>query len=67
MSDRKSRMGWELSIRSPSSSFLTKVTKGHRDLESEEGWIQKEGPSGHRWLTPVILGTQEAEIRRIIV
>jgi hypothetical protein len=23
--------------------------------------------AGHRWLTPVILATQEAEIRRILV
>jgi hypothetical protein len=30
--------------------------------------LQRSGlPAGHRWLTPVIIATQEAEIRRITV
>jgi hypothetical protein len=35
-----------------------------------EGWYQWEGESGgegHWWLTPIILATQEAEIKRISV
>jgi hypothetical protein len=28
-------------------------------------WTHRERESGHRWLAPVILATQEAEIRRI--
>jgi hypothetical protein len=29
--------------------------------------LRKEKKSGHPWLTPVMLATQEAEIRRIVV
>jgi hypothetical protein len=29
--------------------------------------IKKSGLTGHWWLTPVILATQEAEVRRITV
>jgi hypothetical protein len=29
--------------------------------------IQKKGIAQHQWLTPVILATQETEIRRIMV
>jgi hypothetical protein len=28
---------------------------------------KNKNPAGHRWLMPVILATQEAEIRRIMV
>jgi hypothetical protein len=31
-------------------------------------WLKKNfREAGHRWLTPVILATQEIEIRRIVV
>jgi hypothetical protein len=33
------------------------------DIEMNEG----KRDAGHQWLTPVILATQEAEIRRIVV
>jgi hypothetical protein len=32
------------------------------------GWkFENSAPAGRRWLTPVILATQEVEIRRILV
>jgi hypothetical protein len=36
-----------------------------RSIEDEE--VKKQHLAGHQWLTPVILATQEAEIKRITV
>jgi hypothetical protein len=40
-----------------------KMNTGREERES----LSKLGCAGHHWLTPIILGTQEAEIRRIAV
>jgi hypothetical protein len=38
-----------------------------REKEEEGGGEGGRGGGWHQWLTPVILETQEAEIRRIVV
>jgi hypothetical protein len=39
----------------------------HSRLSVSRPWINNQNQAGHRWLTPVILATQEAAIRRIVV
>jgi hypothetical protein len=34
---------------------------------TQQDTVFKNNKSGHQWFTPVILATQEAEIRRIVV
>jgi hypothetical protein len=36
-------------------------------LQGQENVFKNSKWAGHQWLTPVILATQEAEIRRIMV
>jgi hypothetical protein len=36
-------------------------------VNGENGQIRQFLPARHQWLTPVILATQKAEIRRIVV
>jgi hypothetical protein len=36
-------------------------------VAQKEEVLRIQAPAGHWWLTPIILATQEAEIRRIIV
>jgi hypothetical protein len=47
------------------------VNQNHNELSlhsQEEGHYKKKRKiAGHQWLTPVILATQQAEIRRIVV
>jgi hypothetical protein len=50
--------------RSPQRGFEAKTRKMHTPGKS--GSYKLKG-TGCRWLTPVILATQEAEIRRIMV
>jgi hypothetical protein len=38
-----------------------------RDFISKATEAKRVGETGHRWLTPAILATQEAEIKRIEV
>jgi hypothetical protein len=40
--------------------------KIHKQRKGKDN-LRKKVTAGHRWLTPVILATQEAEIRRITV
>jgi hypothetical protein len=37
------------------------------DVDCQHDWIKKHLRARSQWLTPVILATQEAEIRRIAV
>jgi hypothetical protein len=54
---------WEkLSPRKPMMSKKTKVKVNVLSLSDKAKFL-----AGHQWLTPVILATQETEIRRITV
>jgi hypothetical protein len=54
---------WEESLGTQNSIFLSSIPW----LNGDEGGSQERRKTRCRWLTLVILATQEAEIRRIVV